>query len=161
MTPDATDRRLIAALADGLERVPRPYATLGKKLGLAEAEVLDRLDRLIEGGVIKRLGLVVRHHELGYRANAMAVWDVVEAESDALGRRLAAEPEVTLCYRRRRAAGWPYTLYIMIHGRDRAAVRRTIDRIARDHGLDERPGAVLFSRHRYKQTGARYPAEVA
>ena len=33
---------------------------------------------IAHGGLrlLKRFGVVVRHHELGYRANAMVVWDV-------------------------------------------------------------------------------------
>ena len=43
-----------------------------------------------------RFGLVVRHHELGYRANAMVVWDVPDAEVRAAGSRLAALDFVVL-----------------------------------------------------------------
>ena len=42
-------------------------------------EVLDGLRSLVASGVISRLGVVVRHHELGWRANAMTVWDVPDA----------------------------------------------------------------------------------
>jgi len=152
----ATDRRLLAELERGLPLVPRPYALLGARVGLPEAEVMARLRRLRDGGVVRRFGLVVRHRRLGYRANAMVVWDVPEVRVRAAGLRLAALPFVTLCYRRRRHPAWPYNLYCMIHGRVRAAVEERIEEASRLAGLRSCPRRVLFSRRCFKQTGARY-----
>jgi DNA-binding Lrp family transcriptional regulator len=154
---DRVDRRLLAAIEEGLPLTVRPYAEIGARVGLSEANVISRLGRLIEGGVVRRLGLVVRHRELGYRANVMAVWDLAETEIDEVGRRLAGYDFVTLCYRRSRQPPlWPYNLFCMVHGRDRWTVREWIARLNAELGLDERPQALLFSRWRFKQCGARY-----
>jgi siroheme decarboxylase len=152
----ATDRRLLAALERGLPLVPHPYRALAQAARIDEAEALERLARLQASGVIKRLGLVVRHHELGYRANAMVVWDVPDEEVDAVGEAMAACRDVTLCYRRARHPEWPYNLYCMIHGRRRPAVEARIAEIALELGIAARPRAVLFSTRRFKQEGARY-----
>jgi len=155
---DAIDCDLVAIVAEGLPLVRRPYAAVGAMVGLAEQEVIRRLERLISSGVIKRLGVVVRHHELGFKANAMAVWDVPDDVVSDIGRRAAALPFVTLCYRRpRRLPDWPYNLFCMVHGRDRFTVRGQIDQLARDAGLDKYASAILFSNRRFKQRGARYP----
>ncbi|TCZ56002.1 siroheme decarboxylase subunit beta [Roseicella aquatilis] len=155
MDVTATERALLAALADGLPLHPRPFAALGERLGLSEAEALETLRGLQERGVVRRFGVVVRHHELGYRANAMVVWDVPDAQVEAAGRVLAAAPGITLCYRRpRRPPDWPYNLFCMIHGRDRAAVLRALDWAAESAGLREIPREVLFSGRRFKQRGA-------
>ena len=154
------DRRLLAALEGGLPLVTRPYAVLAERAGLTEAAVIDRLRSLLQAGVIKRLGLVVRHHELGYRANAMTVWDVPDARVDRVGTALAAAPDVTLCYRRpRRLPGWPYNLFAMVHGRERPAVLERIAGLRAEHGLEDVPHSVLFSTRRFKQRGARYFAD--
>jgi DNA-binding Lrp family transcriptional regulator len=152
-----TDRRLLAALEGGLPLVGHPYAVIGERVGLSEAEVIERLQTLLETGVIKRLGLVVRHHEIGYRANAMTVFDVPDERVDAVGRALAASPDVTLCYRRpRRPPAWPYNLFAMVHGREREAVLGRIAALRAEHGLEDVPFTVLFSTKRFKQRGARY-----
>lgn len=157
--PDAIEKRLIAALQPGLELVPRPFARLGERVGLGEAEVLRRIAGWIDEGLIKRFGVVVRHHELGYRANAMVVFDVPDDEVDRIGRQLAAEAGVTLCYRRRRSLPhWPFNLYCMVHGRSREEVQPMIERLSR---LAGRPAQALFSTRRFKQCGARYFAEAA
>jgi siroheme decarboxylase len=151
------DRRLLAAIANGLPLTPRPYDAVGAELGMSGQAVRERLGAMLDSGAIKRLGVIVRHHELGYRANAMAVWDVVDDKVGAAGKAMAEFPFVSLCYSRaRRPPDWPYNLYCMVHGRDRAAVLAQIAELNRDLGLGDRPHAVLFSRRRFKQRGARY-----
>ena len=151
--------RLVAALQPGLPLVSSPYAAVADAAGLREDEVLATLDRWIGQGTIRRLGVILHHRELGYRANAMAVWDVADAQTDALGARLARQQDVTLCYRRRRALPeWRYNLFGMIHGRSRDAVLRRLDELEQECGLVDFDSAVLFSRRRFKQCGARYLA---
>jgi siroheme decarboxylase len=160
MELNRVDRRLLAVLEDGLPLIARPYAAVAERVGLSEAAVIARLESLLKLGVIKRLGLVVRHHEIGYRANAMTVWDVPNATVDAVGRALAASPDVTLCYRRpRRLQGWPFNLFAMVHGRERPAVLERIAGLRAEHGLEDVPHSVLFSTRRFKQRGARYFAD--
>jgi len=157
MPIDDSDRRLLAVIEDGLPLVPRPYAAAADRLGLDEADVLVRLRRLRAAGIISRFGLVVRHHELGYRANAMAVWDVPDGQVDDVGRRLAGYDFVTLCYRRpRRPPQWPYNLFCMVHGHDRDTVRHQLARLSAEQHLDALAQDILFSRRRFKQRGARY-----
>ena len=153
---DERDRRLVVALEDGLAAAPRPYDDLARRAGVAPAFARVRLAAWLNRGVIARFGLIVRHRPLGYTANAMCVWDVPDERADALGASLAREASVTLAYRRRRAEGWRYNLYAMIHGRDRAVVTSRRDAIATALGLDAFPHAVLFSTTAYKQRGARY-----
>ncbi|NNG03516.1 MAG: Lrp/AsnC family transcriptional regulator [Inquilinus sp.] len=156
------DRRLLHALQDGLPLVPRPYAAVAEAVGLSEADVVARLARLADEGVVKRFGVVVRHRELGYRANAMTVWDVPDEAVAATGRRLAELDFVTLCYRRpRRLPDWPYNLFAMIHGRDRASVLRLVEQATEVAGLAGHPRAILFSRRGFKQRGARYLGQPA
>lgn len=165
---DPLDYALIGALQDGLPLVPRPYARLAAAIGSSEAEVLRRLARFLEQDIISRLGIVVRHHELGFRANAMVVWDVPDDRVDAVGECIGQSGLVNLCYRRpRRLPEWRYNLFCMIHGRDRAAVLERLELIRQQCGLAGLDYEVLFSRRRFKQTGARYvdvkpqPAEAA
>lgn len=157
MTVDDVDRRLLHTLQTGLLLTPRPYREAGLSVGLSETEVMARLRRLLASGVVKRLGVIVRHLELGYCANAMIVWDVPDNQVQAVGERLAARDMVRLCYRRpRRLPHWRYNLFCMIHGRDRELVRRQLDELIEQCELQAFPYEVLFSRRRFKQRGARY-----
>lgn len=151
------DRRVLAALQPGLRLVSRPYQVLAGRVGLSERTVLERLRYWLEQRVIKRLGVIVRHRELGYCANAMVVWDIPDAEVGAVGRMLAAESGVNLCYRRpRRLPHWPYNLFCMMHGRQREQVLERIERLRIEQGLLTYPYAVLFSTRCFRQRGAYY-----
>lgn len=157
--PADDEPALVAAVQAGFPLVSRPFRDIASRAGTTEQEVISRLRIWVETGVARRVGVVVRHHELGYRANAMVVWDLPDSQVDAAGRCVARQPFVTLCYRRpRRLPGWRYNLFCMIHGRDRATVLGHVETLRTLCGLGERPHDVLFSRQRFKQTGARYAA---
>ena len=153
------DHRVLAASLTGLPLTETPYATLAGELGVEEQDVLDSLGRLEVAGVLKRFGLVVHHRELGFRANGMCVFDVPDERVDAAAAALRALPFVTLCYRRlRRPPKWPYNLFCMIHGTDRAEVEAQYAAARKAAGLDDVPSAILFSRRRFKQCAGRYVA---
>lgn len=153
---DDEDRRLLGALERGLMLVARPYLALGADVGLSEAQVIERIARLVGTGVITRFGFIVRHRRLGYRANAMVVFDVEHGRVDALGEMFAREAFVTLCYRRpRHGARWPYNLFCMIHGQERMRVLEQAQYLARSGGVSEGASAVLFSRRCFLQRGTR------
>ena len=151
------DRELIAAIQGGLPLVAKPYAAIAAQLGMTETRVIERLQALQATGMIKRMGVVVKHRALGYRANAMVVWDSPDAEVERIGALLADETCVTLCYQRpRRMPVWSYNLFCMIHGRERDSVLRRLEQIVVSHGLEKIPHTVLFSGRSFKQRGAHY-----
>ncbi len=169
LVPDQTDsvaikslrtrpaKDLISALQAGLPLSPTPYAEIGSQTGVSEVIVRKLIGNMLRSGAIKRFGVVVRHHELGYRANAMCVWDVPDGEVDVLGKRLAEIPYITLCYRRpRRLPHWPYNLFCMIHGKNRNDVVDQIERLVEEFDLQHIQNDVLFSGRRFKQRGAYY-----
>ena len=151
------DQQLIRLIQGGLPLTSRPYAGIAEQLGLEEQQVVERIQAFSEMGLIKRMGIVVRHHELGYTANAMVVWNVPDDQVQAVGEALSRHACVTLCYQRpRRLPDWPYNLFCMIHGKDRERVLNTIDELIESEGLQNIAHEVLFSGQRFKQRGAKY-----
>lgn len=149
--------QLIAAIQLGLPLVDEPYAAIARRIGVYESVVIDAIRNMQTQGTIKRFGVVVRHRELGYRDNAMLVWDVADAVTDELGKKLGEFDCVTLCYQRpRRLPHWRYNLYCMIHGKDRDQVLSCINEIVEELNLHALQYEVLFSKRRFKQRGARY-----
>ena len=156
---DAVDRRIVLATQDGLPLVPRPYAAVARRVGISEAEVIRRLKRMLAEGVIRRIGAVPNHYALGYRANAMTVWDVDDERVEVLGAAVGARDFVSHCYERpRHAPEWPYNLFAMVHGRDRPTVERHVAAIARLLAGDDRGHRVLYSTRILKKTGLRLVA---
>lgn len=163
--PVAENERQLAALVEhGLPMVSHPYQRWATQLQWPHARVIDTLRRWSDQGTLRRFGAIVRHHDLGIRANAMTVIDVPDDEVDDAGRRLAAQAGVTLCYRRQRHPQWRFNLYFMVHGQCRQAVSQVIDSALNLAGLAHHPRQSLFSGQRFKQTGGRYfrqPGSVA
>lgn len=153
---DAVDRRIIVATQGGLSLDPQPYHRLAERLELPVVEVMARLQRLQDSGVIRRIGAVPNHYRLGYRGNGMSVWDVPDADIRELGRRIGGLDFVSHCYHRpRHLPHWPYNLFAMVHGRDRAEVMMKVARIAEQLGSAVRDYDVLFSSRILKKTGMR------
>ena len=156
MNLDDLDRRLIVATQGGLPLLPRPYHALAERLGIDAAEVQARLARMLQDGVIRRIGAVPNHYALGYTANGMSVWDVDDAKVDGMGVRVGALEFVTHCYRRpRRLPEWPYNLFAMVHGSNRAEVEEQVGRIAVLLGASCRSHEILYSSRILKKTGLR------
>lgn len=154
------DRELVTWLQDGLSLSPEPYASIAERLGTTEEDVIARIKALHASGVIKRLGVIVRHRALGFVENAMVVWDVPDEDVDVAGKWLGAQPGVNLCYRRpRHPPRWPYNLFCMIHGRARDEVRARITGLRTHPLLAHAPYTVLFSTRCFKQRGARYDCD--
>ena len=150
------ERKLVTAVVAGFPLVAAPYERVAAGLGITQAQVLATLERMCADGRIRRIGAVVRHRRLGYEANAMVVWDVPDEEVRALGRDLARDPAVTLCYRRARSLPqWRYNLYCMVHGRRRSRVLYEVKRISGLYAA-RFPRAVLFSNRCFAQRAARY-----
>ena len=149
------DRPLAALLEQGLPLQRRPFDVWARALARPVEDILATLGAWLEGQTLSRFGIIVRHHELGFRANAMTVFDVPDDVVDGHGRLLATMPAVTLAYRRARTPGWPYNLYCMIHGSSQAVVREQVAQASEGAGLLSYPREVLFSLRRFKQIGGR------
>ncbi len=149
------DRAILQSLMQGLPLEPRPYRALARSLDLEEDEVLQRIQALSDAAIIARLGIIVRHRALGWRSNAMVVWDLTPDQITRAGPILAAQPGITLCYERTPVPGiWPYRLYSMIHARSRADAMATLTRVCSLPMFTDVPHQPLFSIHCFKQTGA-------
>jgi siroheme decarboxylase len=152
-----SENRLVGALSDGLPLVSRPFAHIAEQIGMSEAEVIESVSKMQADGRIKRFGLIVRHHELGYKANAMTVWNIDDDKVAEVGQCFGKFDFVTLCYRRpRRLPDWPYNLFCMVHGQEREAVLQQVEQLAEKCGAAAAGRDVLFSTRRFKQRGARY-----
>lgn len=149
------DAALTQALCDGLPLVHEPWAALGERLECDGNAVLEDVARLLDAGALTRLGVIVRHRRLGWRANAMVCFALPEDWIDEAGERLAAQPGVTLCYRRRPdPARWPYPLFCMVHGRSREETLAVLGAAVSASGLAWVERQILFSTRCFRQTGA-------
>ncbi len=153
---DATDRRIIVATQEGLLLVREPYHAVARQLEISPREVILRMQRMLDAGVIRRIGAVPNHYALGYKANGMSVWNVPDERMRELGQKIGELDFVSHCYHRsRHLPDWPYNLFAMVHGRDRAEVESKVAQIAALLGEADRGHTVLYSTRILKKTGLR------
>jgi len=160
VVPDALDRRILAATEGGLPLTPEPCETVAEQIGCTSAEVSGRLQAMLARGAIRRIGAVPNHYRLGLRGNGMTVWDIPDRRLDWAGRQLGTLDYVSHCYARpRHLPDWPYNLFAMVHGQDRAEVLQKVEKMAALLGPDSLGHQVLFSTAVLKKTGLRLPRE--
>ena len=154
---DNVDRQIVLATQDGLPLHPRPYEVIANQLGRSAAEVMQRMRRMQQTGIIRRIGAVPNHYALGYRGNGMTVWDVPDEHIDELGRQVGELEFVSHCYHRpRHLPDWPYNLFAMVHAPTRDEALQLVESIATLLGEHDRGHAVLFSSRILKKTGLRF-----
>ncbi len=97
--PDDIDRRLINALQGDFPLDEAPFASVGAALGLSEAEVIGRLQSLLEDRVLTRFGPMFQIERMG-GAFCLAAIAVPEERWPGVVEAVNAFPEVAHNYRR-------------------------------------------------------------
>ncbi len=69
---DAVDKAILNLIQSSFPLTPRPYEVVGQQLGLPEEEVVTRVQRLVETGVIRRIGANFNSRRLGYTSTLCA-----------------------------------------------------------------------------------------
>jgi len=96
---DPLDRKLLNMAQGEFPLVERPFAEMGRRLGIAEEEVMERLRRLKEAGVIRQLSGVFDSRRLGYRTTLVAM-GVPDNLLDEVAATVSRHPGVSHNYRR-------------------------------------------------------------
>ena len=107
--PDETDRRLINALQGDFPLVAEPYRQVADALGMSEAELLRRLDSMLERRVLTRFGPMFQIERAG-GAFVLAAMRVPNAEFERVAAQVNAFPEVAHNYRREHALNMWFVL---------------------------------------------------
>lgn len=151
---DAVDKTIVRAMQGDFPLVAEPYKEIAAKIGIDEAELLQRLRSLKKHGQIRKMGAVLQHRAAGFKANALCAWEAPPERMEEIAQRMAKNPAVSHCYDRNVAPGWPYNIYTMIHGHSRAECEAIAASLAADCGISHR--VMLYSVHEWKKTSMRY-----
>lgn len=132
---NVAEKRIVSKLQDELEVTERPFDFLCGE-GLEIDELIRTIQRLVDKGVIRRIGAVVDHRKLGYVANILFCCAAGEGQIAEAGRRLARFGIVSHCYQRKRVKDWPYNLFAMLHGRSMGEIQHVIDKFTEAEGIE-------------------------
>lgn len=128
---DSTDRQILDIIQTDFPLEPRPYAVLGERLGLTEAEALARVRALRESGVIRRFGASFQSKKLGFKSTLCAA-KVPPEKFDAFVAEVNKHPGVTHNYEREH----DYNVWFTFIGPSWEAVRQTLAEIEAATGVE-------------------------
>ena len=124
---DDTDFKLVKLLEKGVPLESEPYRNIGKQLGIGEGEVLSRVKKLKDMGVVRKISAAISTAALGITENSMTVWKVPAERIQEVGKKMAQFPEVSHCVQRPVIPGkWPFSLYCMLHQPTRKALEEVV-----------------------------------
>ena len=96
---DALDCRLVNLLQEGIDVTERPYRTAAQQLGISEAQVVERVGRLLEDGYLSRFGPMFDAEKMG-GAVSLCAMQVPADELETVAGQVNAMPEVAHNYER-------------------------------------------------------------
>jgi siroheme decarboxylase len=96
---DETDKRILNILQSGFPLTAEPFAEIARQVGISENETLERVGRMKDSGVIRRIGAIFESRKLGF-ASALCAARVPESSLPAFVKTVNAYTGVTHNYRR-------------------------------------------------------------
>lgn len=146
---DIVDQKIIRQMQEDFPLCPNPYQVIAGQVGISEAELLERLQKMKESGVLRKLGAVLQHLLAGFHGNALCSWRVASEQLEQVSRRMAECSFISHVYIRQSHPKWPYNLYTVFHGHSREECLALIENTASDLGLETYQ--VMFSRKNWKR----------
>lgn len=129
---DETDKNLLNEIQSGFPVTSRPFLELGKKLDLSEDEVIDRINRLKEEGVIRRIGGNFNSRKLDFTSTLCAA-KVPEEKIEEFVEAVNSYKGVTHNYLRRNT----YNIWFTFIAPDVAFIENSLNEIAKKTGVND------------------------
>ncbi len=146
---DKIDENLLLELNQGIPLTTQPFNSIASKIGVTPDEVLARLTKLKETGVIRRFGASIKPNDVGFTANAVIAWNVPIERVNEVGAYFASFREVTHCYERQTVPErWEYNLYTVLHAQERQTIEMLTKLLAETVGVNEY--VILYSKRDLK-----------
>jgi len=127
---DELDSAIVNRLQGGFPLAERPFAVVAAELGLAEEDLIARVRRLLEKGVLTRFGPMYQVERMG-GAFSLAAMRVPPEDFDRVAATVNALPEVAHNYEREHA----YNMWFVLATEKPEGIARAIARIERETGL--------------------------
>ena len=131
---DEIDRRIIDALQGDFPICDRPYAAAAEQLGIDEAELLARLQSMLERKVLTRFGPMFQIERMG-GAFVLAAMAVPEADWLRVNDAVNAFPEVAHNYRRESALNTPFNMWFVLATETKEGIAAAVAKIEAATGL--------------------------
>ena len=122
---DPIDMRLLEKAQDEFPLTLRPWASIGKDLGITEKEVVKRLSRLYRAGIIRKIGPALDPRRVGLSASTLIAMKVPSERIQRVARVVSKYQEVSHCYQREHE----YNLWFTIAAHDQLRLEKILEEI--------------------------------
>lgn len=130
-----------------------PFKEISKDLGLSSGFIIDKLEEWKKEKILKRIGIIPFHYNLGYKANIMCAWKVPQEKVDSIGLKVSENRNVTHCYERKTYPEFENNFYAMIHGSSLEEASKVFDDISKEINIEN--GIKLLSTKEIKKTSLK------
>jgi len=129
---DDMDRAIINEIQSEFPISVRPYHDLGRRLGLTESEVIERVGRLKKEGVIRRIGGNFHSRRLDFTSTLCAA-KVPEEKLDRFVEAVNRFPGVTHNYLRNH----PYNVWFTFIAPSMEVIEDALRQISEETGVED------------------------
>jgi len=143
---DSTDLLLLDLLQEDIPLVSSPWEVIGQRAGLSVAQVLDRLSRLSESGVLRGISPTLEFARQKGMVSTLIALRVPEDRIDEVARVVNRYSEISHNYRREHE----YNLWFTIAARSQSRIDEIIGDILSQTGLGGDDLLNLPTERRYK-----------
>jgi DNA-binding Lrp family transcriptional regulator len=148
------DINIIRKIQEDLPLVPNPYSAIAEELKITENELINKIQEFCSKGIIRRFGATLNHRNIGFKANAMVVWQVPDERIKDVSKIMVLFREISHCYQRPTFLGWPYNVFTMVHGETKKECEGIIKGIASAVSINDYN--ILYSTCELKKCSMKY-----
>lgn len=129
--PDQTDLAILSALQEDLPLVSRPWKAIAERLGITETEIISRMNRLKDTGIIRGISPVLESRHLGLHAATLVALPVPEKRVNEIAAIISSYAEVSHNFQRDHY----YSLWFTIAAQNGEGIRNVLDEILQRTGI--------------------------
>ncbi|HII76148.1 MAG TPA: Lrp/AsnC family transcriptional regulator [Methanolinea sp.] len=131
--PDKLDIAILQALQEEIPLVSRPWKEISGKIGISEQELLARLNRIKNAGILKAVSPIIESSECGRGAATLVAMHVPSGRLQEVAAIISGYPEVSHNFRREHY----YQVWFTLSGRDEEHIRVLVRDILERTGIGE------------------------
>ncbi|MCZ6648385.1 MAG: Lrp/AsnC family transcriptional regulator [Thaumarchaeota archaeon] len=121
--PDLLDKKLLNLLQWDFPLVAKPFDAIGKGLQISEEQVVDRILKLKQSGIIRQVNAIFDTRRLGYKSSLVAM-AIDESSIDTVANKISEHPGVSHNYKRDHEFNLWFTLAVPPDGNIQNEVKK-------------------------------------
>jgi len=127
------DRRLLEIAQNEFPLTLRPWASIANKLGITEEEVLQRISKLCNKGIIRKVGPALDPGLIGLRASTLIAMRVPRNKIQKVARLISNYEEVSHFHQREHE----YNFWFTLTTKNEVELKRITEEITRETRIGE------------------------